>query len=535
MTVAILALLLTAAGAHPTPRKVAVLIGANAPVAERGALRFAHRDAEQLASTLVAVSGFAPDDVRVLEDPEPSAVLRALDALAQQSAVALFYFSGHADPQTLYTAGKPLPLAAVKERLESSPAALRIGIVDACHGGGWTRAKGLVPSPALEVPVVKLLSSEGSALLASSSGLEQAHESDALEGSFFTHHLIAALRGAAEQTPAGEVTLHAAYRYAEEHTVHDSALYAGEAQHPSFELNLHGRSDVVLAQVNDAGGQLLVEQHEGPLQLMHLATGARLLELAAGARRVRLAVEPGSYLLRREGEDGVYAKELTVEAGKTLDVDEASLTLVGQPLLAAKGPPEPRPFDATVYVFMPFAGAQLDNFYSLGLSVSFAWRFEPRWGLRARAGYEVARSLTSSAEALAVASVSTTKWIVDGSFGVDGLFVPVIARLGDWGRFEVQVAVGTGAVMSREYTVGPDLSRRAIYTAIKPQLSWAPISLSPSLRFYFNDRVAISAEVPEPLDPLRRARRRGDHEPGQHLPSRVHGGDVARSYRAPVA
>jgi hypothetical protein len=54
---------------------------------------------------------------------------------------------------------------------------------------------------------------------------------------------------------------------------------------------------------------------------------------------VKLAVAPGRYLLRRESEQSVYGRELTVEAGKTVQVSEASLSLVGNPLLAAKGVP----------------------------------------------------------------------------------------------------------------------------------------------------------------------------------------------------
>ena len=68
----------------------------------------------------------------------------------------------------------------MRARLESPAATVRVGIVDACRGGGWTRAKG-VTGEALEIRPPLELSSEGSALLASSSGVESAHESEALD------------------------------------------------------------------------------------------------------------------------------------------------------------------------------------------------------------------------------------------------------------------------------------------------------------------------------------------------------------------
>ena len=89
----------------------------------------------------------------------------------------------------------------------------------------------------------KLLAQDfGSILLGSSSGLESAHESEALSGSFFTHHLVAGLRGAADRNGDGEVTLGEVFAYAKELTVRDSVLQSEAPQHPSFLVNLSGRS-----------------------------------------------------------------------------------------------------------------------------------------------------------------------------------------------------------------------------------------------------------------------------------------------------
>ncbi|AKU91398.1 caspase family protein [Vulgatibacter incomptus] len=343
-----LALLALASPALAATR-MAVIVGANAAVDGRRALRYAHDDAQSLARTLVEVAGFSPSDVETFLDARPEEILRALDrrlaALGATSGetLLLFYFSGHADGAALYSGGRPLPLAELKRRLSDPRAAVRVGIVDACNGGAWTGAKGLRPAPDFEVEAPLVLGSEGSVLLAASSGLDDAHESEALGGSFFTHHLVAALRGAADRNGRGEVTLHEAFDYAQLLTVRDSALATGQPQRPSFEVNLRGRRDLTLARIEGSPNQVALLQEEGPLQLIRLDTGLQVLELPPGRRRVVAALPAGRYLVRRRTEAGTFARELDLKAGARLELREDQLHAVGREPLASKGAAEPPP------------------------------------------------------------------------------------------------------------------------------------------------------------------------------------------------
>jgi hypothetical protein len=322
--------------------RVAVVVGATGAAQGRAALTYSHRDAEQIADVLVAVGGFPADRVHVLRDPAPAELLalleRAASAVAgERDAMLFFYFSGHADRRALYSGGRAVPLEAVRAALDRSDIAVRIGVIDACQGGGWTRAKGLVPDAPFEVSLPQLLESEGSALIASSTGDESAHESDALAGSFFTVHLAAGLRGAADESGDGAVTLTEAFQFARQQTIRDTARRAGEPQHPSFALNLRGRQDVVLAQVAASPSTIALEQAEGPLELVHLASGLKLLELPPGPRTVRLAVPPGRYLVRRLAPDGVRVHELSVPRQGTAALSEGDLVLVPSERLVVKG------------------------------------------------------------------------------------------------------------------------------------------------------------------------------------------------------
>lgn len=340
MTISLLALTLLSATAEP-PRR-AVLVGSNTAIEGRSPLRYAHRDASSLAEVLTTSGGFAKEDLVVLLDATPEQVLSALDdakrALAAQreEGLLVFYYSGHADQRALFPAGKELPLEQLRARLSDDTAGVRIGIIDACRGGGWTQAKGLSPAAPFEVGV-PALSSEGTALLAASSGLEDAHEAETLQGSFFTHYFVAGLRGAADSTGDGQVTLSEAFAYANRLTIRDTASAAKIPQHPSFDLRLRGRQDVVLTTLGTHATQLVLAQTEGPLEVVQLSTGVTIVEAAPGEQVLRLALPPGPYLVRRFREGKVLSKEVQVKANESTRIEEASLTLLGSPKLPTKG------------------------------------------------------------------------------------------------------------------------------------------------------------------------------------------------------
>jgi hypothetical protein len=325
-----------------SPRRLALVIGANAAAPGRKPLRFSEQDAQAIGRVLRELGGFAQEDVSVLLDPNPDLVLKTLDALSArarlspQETMLVFYYSGHADATALYPNGLPLFISDLRTRLADSKIGVRIGIIDACRGGGWTGAKGLSETEPFEVGLPAAFDTAGSVLISSSSGLEDAHESEAHGGSFFTHHWIAALRGAGDGNGDGQVTLHEAFDYARALTIRDTAIYTASPQHPSFSIALHGRHDLPLSQLASANALLAVDQRQGPLELIHLDSGVVVLEIPKGERSMRLAVAPGRYLLRRRTPQNTWAHELVVQPGQTEHIDEARLTLVGSPRLAIK-------------------------------------------------------------------------------------------------------------------------------------------------------------------------------------------------------
>ncbi|MFO0595714.1 MAG: caspase family protein [Myxococcaceae bacterium] len=383
-------LLLLALVTSAEPPRKAVVVGSNAAIDGRSSLHFAHRDARSLAEVLQSSGGFAAGDVTLLLDAKPEAVLAALDAARAELAKApehgllLFYYSGHADQASLYPGGAPLPLERLKERLADEGVGVRVGIIDACRGGGWTQAKGLTATAPFEVGV-PALSSEGTALLAASSGLEDAHEAEALQGSFFTHYLVAGLRGAADATGDGQVTLSEAFAYANRLTIRDTATRSKIPQHPSFDLRLRGRQDVVLTSVGGEDTQLVVAQKEGPLEVVQLSTGVTVAEASPGEQLLRLALPPGPYLVRRLKDGVVLSREVVVRANEATRLEESALTLVGQQALVSKGPSPA--LGGRNELAASFASGPFDPYFvSLGPAVDFTWFFSRFLGWRVLGG-----------------------------------------------------------------------------------------------------------------------------------------------------
>lgn len=375
----LIALLLVPALASARER-IAVVVGSNGAPVGRKPLRYAYEDVAQMVEVL-RLAGFASTDIHVMKDPEPSAVLATLDrALGEKPSQLIFYYSGHADTSALYPNGKSLSLARLRDRLDNVGALVRIGIIDACRGGGWTGTKGLTPTNAFAITSPFNLSNEGSVLISSSSGLEDAHESELLRGSYFTHHWVAGLRGAADHDSDGTITLGEAFAYAKELTVRDTALHTRAPQHPSFHLNLRGKHDLALVTLSAARSVLTVEQRVGPLQLVHLDSGVVVLEAPPGKRRLRLALPPGRYIARRQTATKLYARELVVDAGKETRLDEEDLTLVGTSQLAVKGG-EP----ARAYLALGIGGGMLTGTEMEPSSSGVSWTIQ--------LGYRVARPL----------------------------------------------------------------------------------------------------------------------------------------------
>ncbi len=340
---------LWAAAACAETARFAVIIGHNRGDADEEPLRHAERDAERVAAVLEQAGQVPAEHIVRLLSKDAALVQRALadvdariqrhrEANPQDETLLFLYYSGHADAGALHLGGTQLSLTDLRAYLSRSAAHLRVVMVDACRSGELTRVKGAKPTAPFKLHELERTESEGVAILTSSSAGEDSQESDRLQGSFFTHHLVAGLLGAADQTGDGLVTLGEAYQYAYDETLRSTSR-ALQVQHPTYAFQIRGRRDIVVTRPAEAGsfGQLRLDAPGTYMLFERDAGGPLVTEFSVTQAATRLAMRPGAYFLRRRTPDGVWEAPVSVREGQTLAIKSSDLGRVPYAQVARKG------------------------------------------------------------------------------------------------------------------------------------------------------------------------------------------------------
>ena len=343
-----------AAGADPSPmlQRFALVVGANDGGPGHDRLRYAGSDARSMAGVLAQLGGVRAQDSVLLLEPSPAALLQALKQLAGRIAEArqpghrrelVFYYSGHSDEVGLLLGSQRLDYPALRAAIERSAADVTIAILDSCSAGAFTRQKGGVHQlPFLLDTSVRV---SGHAFLASSSENEAAQESDRIGSSFFTYFLISGLRGAADVSGDGRVTLNEAYNFAFNETLAGTERTVGGAQHPAYEIQLSGTGDVVMTDLREPSARLQLPRHLQGRIHVRAPDGVLASELTKhGGAEILLALEPGSYRITVESAGSYYETRVTLITGQTTPLPTATLVrLAGEPTLPRGGPPSRTP------------------------------------------------------------------------------------------------------------------------------------------------------------------------------------------------
>ncbi|WP_426755330.1 caspase family protein [Myxococcus sp. Y35] len=329
----------------PPPRRYALLIGANRGLSSDEPLRFADADARRMFTLFRDAGGLHPDDAQVVLGADAGRVRSALGLLRERMArdaapgdQLLVYVSSHADGESLHLSGTRLPVKDLVAFMEASPVGVAVMFIDSCRSGAATRLKGLEPVEERLVqwsaPAIK-----GRVIVTSSSADEASQEADDLQGSFFTHHLLAGLRGAGDLNRDGRVTLQESYAYAYGRTVESTLLTRAGTQHPNFHFDLKGQGELVLTEPVLAPSRLLITVPEpGEWVVASEQDGMVMGVFSKGSGPVMLALPPGGYRLRSRREDAWLEMRVAVpDKGHAL-VDESLLRKGTLVALQAKGP-----------------------------------------------------------------------------------------------------------------------------------------------------------------------------------------------------
>jgi hypothetical protein len=363
----------------PGARRYALVIGSNDGGEGRAALRYGTTDAETFARVMEELGGVQASDRLLLLNPDRDGVQQSfavMGELLRQGRRAntrqelVVYYSGHSDDQGLLLFGRHYPYGALREAINALPADVRIAILDSCASGAVTRSKGGVRRPAFLVDEAS--SVKGYAFLTSASESEAAQESDQIGASFFTHYLISGLRGAADVTRDGQVTLNEAYQFAFHETLARTETSRAGAQHPAYDMQLSGTGDLVLTDLRATSASLIVSEEVDGRLYVRDARGKLVAELfKPGGRAIELGLAAGEYQVTIDDKGQLRQASLTLKRGAATTLTSNELAVVVREATRSRGdeaePEGPLPISVTLA-----PGVGLAPLGSLGGDHSFA-------------------------------------------------------------------------------------------------------------------------------------------------------------------
>ncbi|MEQ1506239.1 MAG: caspase family protein, partial [Myxococcota bacterium] len=312
-------------------QRYALLVGDNDGGPSRVQLRYAHDDAAEMASVLTELGGVRDDQQQLLLDPTAASLDAAFADLAAKLADGagaraefVFYYSGHSDEQGLLLGDERYEYRALRARLEGMPARVRIAILDSCASGALILEKGGKPVEPFLVDESTQVG--GLAYLTSSSADEAAQEAERIGGSFFTHYLASGLRGAADSSGDGRVTLYEAYSYAHQETLEHTETTQNGPQHAWYSNRLSGTGELVLTDLALTSASLVLDEALDGRALIRDADGNLVVELQKVAGRpIELGLAEGHYsvtLLSGPESYGEAQVELTTGASTLVQANE---------------------------------------------------------------------------------------------------------------------------------------------------------------------------------------------------------------------
>lgn len=326
--------------------RFALVMGNNIGLASEGALRWAERDAQRVRTVLVELGsvveqratlklGSSAREIR-LELARLRGQVEEAKRRGERTEIFLFY-SGHGDDASLHPGPEMLLLDELHREIQEIPADARIVVIDACRSEALKRGRGKGASHAegFEINLKRDSGPQGLVLITSVGSREVAQESDALKSSFFTHHMVSGLRGAADADKDGLVTLDEFYRYVYHRTLAGSHGTTAAVQHPEMELDLAGEGELVFSFLEQAGSVLLLPAGLGGDFLVVDDHSNRVVAEVRkpASEESTLALPPGRYRVQLRSAGRIYAAEISLAWGGERVLHRTSLR--EQPLEAA--------------------------------------------------------------------------------------------------------------------------------------------------------------------------------------------------------
>lgn len=366
-----------------------VSVGNNRGTDDELPLLYAERDASRLSVLMgrlgrvksintVSALGESAADLRQTLLKTNVRIRKAKETAAHLSCLVVYY-SGHADARGLHLGNSILPFDELKTMVEGSSADVRILIIDACRSGGLTRVKGATAAKPFEIDMVNKPDAEGMVIITSSASGEDSYESEKMRSSFFSHHLLNGLRGAADKDGDRLVTLNEAYRYAYRETLRSSGTTAA-LQHPTYRFNLRGKGKLVLTYLKDDSsrfGHLRIATPGFYLLEMSNEQDTELSEISVGDKGARLVMPTGDYFVQRRDRAHYTEYRFSLAMGEAKALESLSSRTVKYAKLVRKGGGD-KAVAMSIQALLGARGAVIDGMGVsphgvLGVALDFPW------------------------------------------------------------------------------------------------------------------------------------------------------------------
>lgn len=306
-----------------TTKRFALFVGANNGGQGREILRYAVSDAKSVANVFMEMGGIEEAQSLVLVDPSVEELSAEIKQMSEKIRLGtnykrtefVFYYSGHSDEEGLLLKDKKYEYRRLRNEIENIGSDMRIVIMDSCASGAFTRKKGGVIRPAFMTEDNGGV--KGYAFLTSSASDEVSQESDAIGASFFTHALISGLRGAADLSDDGKVTLTEAYQFAYNETLSKTEKTLSGAQHANYDMDMSGSGDIVLTDLRITTAALLLRKDIDGRIFFRDADSKLIAEVEKKkGREMEIGLPAGDYSITLDTEEYLFTAERALVYGE---------------------------------------------------------------------------------------------------------------------------------------------------------------------------------------------------------------------------
>jgi len=301
---------------------------------QREKLRYAVSDAEAFIQVLKDMGGANKDDIFLLIEPDKKELIKALENIdikikqagkEHRKTEIIFYYSGHSDEDGLMLGEEKLPYNIIKNSITQLSADVKVAILDSCSSGALIREKGGQMKSSFLLD--SSYNMKGYAFITSSSEDEVSQESDKIKSSFFTHYLLSGLRGAADMTGDGRISLNEAYQFAYNETLGRTQKTMGGAQHAGYYIKMSGTGDVVITEIKRSEARLEIEKGLQGIFTVRSNESGLIAELQKKPeQRIQIGVDAGEYHIINQQGSNISEASLRIEKGSSVTLTSQIFT-----------------------------------------------------------------------------------------------------------------------------------------------------------------------------------------------------------------